>query len=100
MAKKTISGFIVYRTAEYWDDEDRYVFRNVRPEGTDREVTVFPHSFEVDVPDNFDPRPQQLAALDEKIASVRAEFTARITELQEQKARLLCIENSPTAQAQ
>ena len=55
-------------------------------------VPVREHSIEVEIPDDFDPRPQQIKALDEQISKVRAEFTARINELQEQKSRLLAIE--------
>jgi hypothetical protein len=60
-------------------------------------VMVGPHNFTIEVSDDFDPRPKQLAAIDEKIASVRAEMTARITELMEQRSRLLAIENTVEA---
>ena len=34
----------------------------------------------------------QVEALDKQIQKVRAEFTARIAELQDQKAKFLCLE--------
>jgi hypothetical protein len=55
-------------------------------------VLVGQHDFEVECPDDFDPRPLQVAAIDDKLADLRAEFGKRVAELQEQKNRLLCLE--------
>ena len=53
---------------------------------------VGPHNFEVECPDDFDPRPQQVAAIDAAINKTRAEFQKRITELQDQRNKLMCLE--------
>jgi hypothetical protein len=55
-------------------------------------VLVGPHDFEITCPDDFDPRPQQLAAIDAKIEQVRAQGTAAVTALLEQRQKLLCLE--------
>jgi hypothetical protein len=57
-------------------------------------VLVGPHDFVIECPDDFDPRPHQLAAIDAKERAMRAAFTARITELQEQRNKLLALEMS------
>jgi hypothetical protein len=97
MSKHTIKGWLYYRAASKYSKSGEPViyFLPFSPEVATRDtwgVPVCEHSIEVEIPDDFDPRPQQIAALDEQINKVRAEFTARINELQDQKARLLAIE--------
>ena len=97
MAKHTIKGWLYYKAASKFSKtgEPAIVFLPFDPKYATADmwgVPVREHSIEVEIPDDFDPRPQQVAALDKQIAQVRAEFTARINELQEQKQRLLAIE--------
>lgn len=53
---------------------------------------VGPHNFEVECPDDFDPRPHQIAALREKERQVRADFAKSITDIQAQIQSLLALE--------
>jgi hypothetical protein len=96
MAKHQIKGHIFWQTTKYMKAPQfgfiEYDIRQWPPESLDGRVHVREHSFEVEVPDDFDPRPQQVAALDAEIQQVRAAMSKRIMELQEQKARLLAIE--------
>lgn len=55
-------------------------------------VYVKPVEIEVEAPTDFDPRAAKLASLREEEKRVRAEFQARITELQRQQSELLAIE--------
>ena len=57
-------------------------------------VYVGPVEVEVPAPRNFDPRAAKLASLKEEEQRVRAEFQARITELQRQQSELLALEMS------
>ena len=91
--KRTIDGYVYY--IKYSFSPEPILEWNKSPDMGQHDpewVKVGPHPIEVECPDDFDPRPQQIAALDEKIKEVRAEFTARVTELQEQKNRLLALE--------
>ena len=54
----------------------------------DGRVHISEHSFEVDIPDNFDPRPQMIAALQAEKQKVRAEFARRVAELDDQIGKL------------
>jgi hypothetical protein len=96
--KQLINGFVYYVKYDFSDEPQLHwnqsaTMGNVAPAW----VLVGPHNFEVECPDDFDPRPAQIAALDHAIQLTRAEFTARLTELQEQKQRLLAIENTVDA---
>jgi hypothetical protein len=94
MAKQTIKGFIVW---ELWDRdvEGKFCFQPFKAieRGTGyTQVPVCEHTIEYERPDDFDPRQLQVAAIDAQITAARADFAARITELQEQKNKLLCLE--------
>ena len=60
----------------------------------DGRVFVKDHVSTVEVPDDFDPRPQQVAALEAAKQKARAEFQARITEIDRQIQSLLAIEGA------
>ena len=57
-------------------------------------VFVKEHTTTVEVPSDFDPRPQQIAALEAAKQKARAEFQARITEIDRQIQSLLAIEGA------
>jgi hypothetical protein len=82
-----------------WDiPNDPKEYRLFGTDMTDKYYTaICPVEVEVEIPDNFDPRPAKIAAIDAQIASVRAEMTARVTELMEQRSRYLAIENTVEA---
>ena len=63
-------------------------------ESVDGRVFVKEHLATVEVPDDFDPRPQQVAALEAEKQKARAEFQARITELDRQIQSLMAIEGA------
>lgn len=96
MAKHTVHGFIVYHPETYWEDHERIDFQTYDPRNSIRSTAVLvrEHSIEVEVPDDFDPRPQQIQALEKKRDAVRAEMSARITEINNQIQSLLAIESA------
>ena len=57
-------------------------------------VMVMPHNIEVDIPDDFDPRPAQIAELQAERTKVQAEFSARVTAIERQISELTCLEMS------
>jgi len=95
MAKHTIKGYLTWEQW-HWEATGKVSFQTWEPDAdSEHRSLIREHSIEVEIEDDFDPRPQKIAALDEQIKKTRAEFSARITELQEQKSRLLCIEMAP-----
>lgn len=95
--KTVIKGFIVQQQYQ-WETKASITFTThdhaANPIACEYQVTavICPHEFEVETPDNFDPRPQQVAALKAKQQKVRAEFAARIVELDRQISELTCLE--------
>ena len=100
MSKHSITGF-VYRVQYDFQarDEFQVCWHNSAQMGENSPdwVLVGPHDFEVELPDDFDPRPAKLAALREQELQIRAEFAKNITDLQAQINKLLAIENTVEA---
>ena len=97
MSKHTLTGWLYYKAASKYSKTDDPVitFLPFSPQHATPDcwgVPVREHSIEVEIADDFDPRPLQVKALDAEMNKVRAEFTARINELQAQKNKLLCLE--------
>jgi hypothetical protein len=95
--KIELKGFIAYRTDDYiLDDKHRWHFTHYDPRNfkDPKELFVCEHSFTAEVPDNFDPRLSQVDALREEEKKLRAEFTARVTEINARIQSLLALEMS------
>lgn len=88
MALARIDGFITY---ELYSKSFGFQVYDPGKYGTSA-VAVRPHTLELEVPDEFDPRTAQLEALKHAKDKIRAEFTARVTELDEQINNLLALE--------
>jgi hypothetical protein len=94
--KKTISGFITWSQSKYQTTPhiDFYVFDPRKSVSFEDVVVVREHSFEIEVPDNFDPRPQQIEALQAEKKKLHADFSARCMQIERQISELTCLEAS------
>ena len=89
--KVTIKGFITCQQYS-WDDKPTFSFYSFDPTSYDPStVKVMEHEFEVEVPDNFNPRPGQVAALKAKKEEIQAQFAAKVKEIDDQINSLLAI---------
>jgi hypothetical protein len=94
--KAKIEGFILFGRHSFETYMEPY-FRFCDYEGATGFVVVQPHLLEVEVPDNFDPRPQLVKNLETEREQIRAEFAKRITEIDSQIRNLLAIESNAEA---
>ena len=93
--KVTIKGFINYKKDDWCEGGDYHFYKyDMSKHGY---VAVMPHEIAVEVPDDFDPRPQQVSALEAEKQKARAEFHARVTEIDRQIQSLLAIEHEVPA---
>jgi hypothetical protein len=89
--KVTIKGYITC-TQYGWDEKQTFSFYGFDPTGYDScTVKVMEHEFEVEVPDNFDPRPGQVAALKAQKEEIQAQFAAKVKEIDDRINSLLAI---------
>lgn len=54
-------------------------------------VNEKPVEIEIEIPDDFDPRPKKIAALEAKKRKVQAEFAKRVAEIDDQISKYLAI---------
>lgn len=76
-----------------WDSKPQYILSSSAMENTDYYslVNKEPFEIEVEVPDNFDPRPQQIAKLEEQKRLIQAEFAKKVAEIDDQIKKYLAI---------
>lgn len=87
--KQTIEGFITYMPAR-WSGESEYHFQVIEmPEYG--YITVMPYSIEVDIPDDFDPREQQIEILKDKKSGLMVELQCKINAIDDQISKLTAI---------
>jgi hypothetical protein len=89
----TIEGAIYFDTdtVKYGYGE-KYKFFSGIEEAFSTYVPVQPHTFTVDIPDDFDPRPAMVTALEAKREKLHADFAAAVTEINAQINSLLALE--------
>ena len=92
---KTVKAFVVAEQ-EPWDKEPRFTPLGFDPRehGMDNYVVVAQTTFDIHVPDDFDIRPHQVAALEKKKQELREKFAMAVKELDDRINSLLAIGNS------
>lgn len=100
MATKThtITGWI-YLQQYGWQKkgEGNVNFLPFKPEETDDLTLIREHSFEVEVDEDFDPTPQQIAALQEKKRALRLKLAEDLMAIDEKLSKLQAIGNEVQA---
>lgn len=94
MATVTRKGFVfmVYDyTADYRDKAWQPDWRPYKPEDTEECIFIGEQELAIEVPDNFDPRPIQVAALEAQKRDLQAKFAAAVTELNTRISKLQAI---------
>ena len=92
--KVQIKAFVCYEKP--WRDGDSgFCVQSFDPTPYGHErILVCEQTFEVDVPDNFDPRPQMVKALEAQKEKARKEFAATVMRIDKQINELLALEHS------
>lgn len=93
--KVTVKTFLHWQKYA-WEDVASYVFfcSDMTKHSPDRAL-IREMEVEVEIPDNFNPAPQQIEALRSKKREVLAETEVKVQNLDEQIQRLLAIEFKP-----
>ena len=83
MAKHTIKGYITFNGGRVFSGESPIGFSQYKPSAKySPEITVIrDHEFEVETPDNYDPRAHLVENLEEQKNALRAEFALKVKEI-------------------
>ena len=89
--KTTITAHLHYRKYDF-DERGTFELFSVNLGDSDGRTYVGPREVEVDVPDNYDPRAQQIAALEQRKQKVMADFQKTVTEINNRISNLQALE--------
>lgn len=95
--KKTIKAYVVYEAPSYKGLPPRidlYTFDPRKSAGDSFRnlVVVSQRDIEIEVPDDFDPRPDMIANLQAEEKKARADFAAKVASIKRQISELQAIE--------
>ena len=82
----------VYHCKYSWDDEGKFEVFNFKFDDDDHRTYVGEQEIEIDVPDNYDPRAQQIAALGKHKQKVMADYQKMVTDINEKISKLQALE--------
>jgi hypothetical protein len=94
--KTTIKGF-VFRHEWRGMLKPSYYFSSYKPTEDETLSIVCEHSFEVEIPDDFNPIPQQVAALQEAKRLARVNLGKELANLDMRIGKLTCLTNEVAA---
>ena len=89
---KVKTALYVYHTQYAWQDEGSYQAYTWHSEDTATSTLVGQQEVELDIPDNYDPRAQQVAALIASKQALMAEFQKSIDDINERISKLQALE--------
>lgn len=95
MSAHTVKGFITHEKSP-WAKTPTIHFREFAPDPKyfEHEVVVREHSITLEVPDDFNPIPLQVAGLEELKRLARLELASKLAHIDEQISKLTCIEHT------
>jgi hypothetical protein len=77
-----------------WEKEPEYLVFSCKMDDNDYRVHICEQEIEIEVPDDFDPRAQQIAALEKQKQKVMADYQKTVTEINDRINKLQAIEHS------
>jgi hypothetical protein len=75
-----------------WEEEGEFEVFSFKFDDDDHRTFVCEQEIEIDVPDNYDPRAQQVAALEKKKRKIMADYQKMVTDINDQISKLQAIE--------
>jgi len=82
----------IFFTKHSWENQGNYQVFYCHLEDTDTRTYVGSQEIEFDIPENYDPRPQQIAALQELQQKAAADYQTKVTEIQRRISKLQALE--------
>jgi hypothetical protein len=75
-----------------WEDKGEFQILFCKLEDDDSRTYIGEQQVEVEVPDNYDPRAQQIAALEKKKQKVMADYQKSVNEINDRISKLQALE--------
>lgn len=96
MSKQTVKGFMFMELDSNWahdDWEEKWLprWKEFKPDESAKRVFIREMAVEFDVPDDFDPLPRQIAALEAEKREAMAEYQRKVADINERLSKLQAI---------
>ena len=75
-----------------WEDKGQYLVYSYQLDDTDYRVYLWEQEIEIEVPDKYDPRAKQIAALEKQKQKMMAEYQKTVTEINDRISKLQALE--------
>lgn len=82
----------VYHCKYSWEEKGEFLLFYAKVDDTDTMIHVNEQEVEIEVPDSYDPRAQQIAALEKKKQKVMADYQKMVNEINERISNLQALE--------
>ena len=82
----------VYYCKYSWEEKGEFLLFYAKVNDTDSMIHVNEQEVEIEVPDNYDPRAQQVAALEKQKQKVMADYQKTVTEINDRISKLQALE--------
>ena len=89
---KILTTIHVHYQKYSWETEGKFIVFYIQMDDTEDRTYVGPQEIEIDVPDDYDPRAQQVAALEALKQKVMADYHKSVTEINDRISKLLALE--------
>ena len=89
---KILTTIHVHYQKHSWETEGKFIVFYVQLDDTEDRTYVGPQEIEIDVPDDYDPRAQQIAALEKQKQKVMADYQKMVTDINEKISKLQALE--------
>ena len=78
-----------------WEDKGEYLVFYAKVDDDEHRTYIGEQEVEIEVPDNYDPTAQKIAALEKKKQKVMADYQKTVNEINERISKLQAIEYTP-----
>ncbi len=75
-----------------WEEKGEYLVLYAKIDDDEDRTYIGPQEIEIDVPDNYDPRAQKIAALEKHKQKVMADYQKTVNEINDRISKLQAIE--------
>ena len=95
---KVKTALYVYHNQYAWQDQGTYDAYTWKAEDTEIRTCVGQQEVELEIPDNYDPRAQQVAALENHKQKVMADYQKTVDTINEKISKLQALEYTDATQ--
>jgi hypothetical protein len=81
----------IYHCKYSWEEKGEFLLFYAKVDDTETMIHVGEQEVEIEVPDNYDPRAQQIAALEKQKQKVMADYQKMVTEINDRISNLQAI---------